>query len=84
MISGWLGIMLLTAEGVESMDRLKVLLGRIVFGATGMAALGIMQFFTGLDITKYIVIPGLRLTSLTPTSQPVDLSTGPRRQQSIR
>jgi O-antigen ligase len=61
MISGWLGIMLLTAEGIESMDRLKVLLDRIIFGATGMAALGIIQFFIGLDITKYIVIPGLQV-----------------------
>ena len=43
------------------MDRLKVLLDRIIFGATGMAALGIIQFFIGLDITKYIVIPGLQV-----------------------
>jgi len=62
MISGWLGIMLLTADGVDSMDRLNVLLGRIVFGATGMAGLGIIQFFTGLDITKYIVLPGLHVS----------------------
>jgi O-antigen ligase len=59
MICGWLGIMLLTADGVPSMDRLKVLFGRLVLGATGMASLGIVQFFTGLDITKYVVIPGL-------------------------
>jgi O-antigen ligase len=59
MICGWLGIMLLTADGVPSMERFNVLLGRIVFGATGMASLGIVQFFAGLDITKYIVIPGL-------------------------
>ena len=59
MISGWLGVLLLTADGVDRLDRLKTLLGRIVFGATAMAVLGITQFFTGLNAAKYIVIPGL-------------------------
>ncbi len=56
---GWLGILLLAADGIDSMDRLKTLLRRIVFGATAMAALGITQFYTGLDAAKYIIIPGL-------------------------
>ena len=59
MISGWLGILLLTAEGIHQIDRLKTFLGRIVFGATAMAVLGITQFFTGLNAAKYIIIPGL-------------------------
>jgi polysaccharide biosynthesis protein PslJ len=59
LICGWVGIMLLTADGVSSMERLEVLLRRIVFGASAMAVLGITQFFTGLNIAKYIVIPGL-------------------------
>jgi hypothetical protein len=59
MICGWVGVLLLTADGVSSMERLDVLLKRIVFGASAMAALGITQFFTGLNIAKYIVIPGL-------------------------
>jgi O-antigen ligase len=41
------------------MERLQKLLGRVVIGATCMAILGITQFFTGLDATKYIVVPGL-------------------------
>lgn len=59
MICGWAGILLLTADGVRSMDRLEVLLKRIVFGASAVAVLGIAQFFTGLNIAMYIVIPGL-------------------------
>jgi O-antigen ligase len=59
IISGWLGIMLLTADGIDSIERLKILLGRIVFGASCMATLGIVQFFTGLNPAKYIIIPGL-------------------------
>lgn len=59
MMSGWLGVLLVAADGIGSMDRLKTLLRRIVIGATAMAALGMTQFFTGLDAAKYIVIPGL-------------------------
>ena len=59
MISGWLGVLLLTADGVDRLDRLNTLLGRVVIGVTAMAVLGITQFFTGLNAAKYIVIPGL-------------------------
>jgi len=59
LICGWVGVLLLTADGVRSMRRLEVLLGRIIFGASAMAVLGIIQFFTALNIAKYIVIPGL-------------------------
>lgn len=58
--AGWVGIMLLTADCIDEMDRLKTLIRRIVFGATAMAVLGMTQFFTGLDAAKYIIIPGLR------------------------
>jgi O-antigen ligase len=58
--AGWLGVMLLAADCIDDLYRLKTLLRRIVLGATAMAVLGITQFFTGLDAAKYIVIPGLR------------------------
>ena len=56
---GWLGVLVVAADGISSMDRLRTLLRRIVIGASAMASIAIMQFFTGLDATKYIVIPGL-------------------------
>jgi hypothetical protein len=56
---GWLGVLLLAADGISSLERLKVLLRRLVLGASLMAVLGISQFFTGLNAAKYIVIPGL-------------------------
>ena len=59
LICGWVGVLLLTADGVSSLRRLEVLLRRIVFGASAMAVLGIIQFFTALNVAKYIVIPGL-------------------------
>lgn len=59
IISGWVGLLLLVTDAVESIDRLKVLLHRMVLGASALAALGVTQFFTGLDFAKYIIIPGL-------------------------
>jgi O-antigen ligase len=58
-VAGWLGILLLTADGIDTMDRLRTIISRIVFGVTAMAALGMTQYFTGLNAAKYIVIPGL-------------------------
>lgn len=56
---GWIGVLLLAADGIDSMDRLKTLIRRIVLLVTAMATLGITQFFTGLDAAQYIKIPGL-------------------------
>ena len=64
LICGWLGVLVMAADGIPSIERLKKLLGRAVIGATAMAMLGITQFFTGLDATQYIVIPGLRPQTL--------------------
>jgi O-antigen ligase len=64
LILGWLGVMLVAADGIPSMERLKTLLGRIVLGATAMSALAITQFFTALNAARYIQIPGL--TDQTP------------------
>jgi hypothetical protein len=59
LMLGWLGVTLVAADGIPSMDRLKTLLRRIVLGATAMSALAITQFFTGLNAAQYIQIPGL-------------------------
>ena len=55
---GWLGVVLLAADGIESWDRLLVLLRRIAAGGTALAAVAITQFVTGLNIATYVVIPG--------------------------
>jgi polysaccharide biosynthesis protein PslJ len=59
LLAGWLAVLLLAADGIDRPDRLRAVLRRVVTGATAMAVLGIAEFFTGVDATKYIVIPGL-------------------------
>jgi O-antigen ligase len=88
VLAGWVGVLALAADGIDRADRLRTLLRRIVMLATAMAALGVIEFATGVDLTKYIVIPGLsvhqQVTDLmsrdglvrvtATTGQPLELS----------
>jgi O-antigen ligase len=58
--AGWLGITLLTAEGLRSWTDLHLLTTWLVWLGAIVAAIGIVQFFTGLDISRFFsIIPGL-------------------------
>lgn len=59
VLAGWVGVLALAADGIDQADRLRTLLRRIVMLATAMAALGVIEFCTGVDLTKFIVLPGL-------------------------
>ena len=61
VLAGWIGVLALAADGIDRADRLNTLLRRIVILATAMAALGAIEFFSGVDLTRYIVIPGLSM-----------------------
>jgi O-antigen ligase len=58
-LAAWAGVVLLTADGVDSRERLDTLLRRLVLVATIIAAVGILQFFTGIDLAGYLRLPGL-------------------------
>jgi O-antigen ligase/polysaccharide polymerase Wzy-like membrane protein len=70
LLAGWLGVLLFAADGIASEERLATLLRRIVLGAAIMAAIGIAEFATGIDVTKFVLIPGLIVHQ-----QPTDLLT---------
>lgn len=57
----WAGIALLAADGVCCEARLRDLLRRLVQATSFVAVVGILQFFLHLDLTRYLVVPGLRL-----------------------
>jgi polysaccharide biosynthesis protein PslJ len=58
-LCAWAGIVLATTDGVTDRLRLDVLLRRLVTAVGVLAGLGVVQFFTGLDVTRYLQIPGL-------------------------
>lgn len=63
LLAGWLAVLLLAADGIDSADRLRTLLRRVVLGATAMATLGIVEFLTRVDLAQYISIPGLTVNT---------------------
>ena len=56
--AGWLGVMLVAMDGVRTRAELdRVIKGMIAMGVF-VSAVGIIQYFTGLDIAPYYNIPG--------------------------
>lgn len=88
MVAGWVGVLGLAADGIDRAGRLRVLLRRIVMLGTALAAVGVIEFCTGVNLTRYITIPGLsvhqQVTDLmlrnglsrvtATTSQPLEFS----------
>jgi hypothetical protein len=68
LLLGWLGVVLLAADGIDRTDRLEALLARLTLGAAALAAMSIVEFVTHVNLTQYISIPGLSVHV-----QPVDL-----------
>ncbi|MFQ4147837.1 O-antigen ligase family protein [Arthrobacter sp. LAPM80] len=58
-VGSYAGVVLLANDGIDSRERFLVLLRRTSLAGGLYAALGLMQFFTGLNIVDSIQIPGL-------------------------
>jgi polysaccharide biosynthesis protein PslJ len=58
LLAGWLGVLLLAADGIGTWERLQTVLRRVVIGGTIVAGIGITQFATGLNFSSYVTLPG--------------------------
>ena len=63
-VAGWLGVYLVTADGISTPDRLEALLGRFARITGAIAVLAIIQFVTRQSWVDKVEIPGL--TSIHP------------------
>jgi hypothetical protein len=54
-----IAVALAVCDSVRSPDRLHLILKIVVCGATFMAAVGVIQSLLGLDLTRYLQLPGL-------------------------
>lgn len=59
LIASWLGVVLITSDGLIGIDRLEAPLRLLVLAGATVAVIGIGQFFTGLPLVDVIQIPGL-------------------------
>jgi polysaccharide biosynthesis protein PslJ len=60
-VLGWIGVMFLTTDTVSSLERLQVLLRRLVAAGALVASVALAQFFTGDTLIDHISIPGMVL-----------------------
>ena len=58
-IAAWAGLLIVITQSVTSYDRLETLLRRLVIFGSIVAAIGILEYYSGLNFTNYIQIPGL-------------------------
>ncbi|MCW2759372.1 MAG: hypothetical protein JWO46_3118 [Nocardioidaceae bacterium] len=63
VLFSWLGTLLFAHDCVPSVDRLRVVCDRLVLGAGGVAAVGVLQWLTGQTLIDKIRIPGLSANS---------------------
>jgi polysaccharide biosynthesis protein PslJ len=57
--AGWMGILLLTAEGLRSARDLELLVDWLCGIGFVFAGVGIVEFFVGVNLAAYVTIPGL-------------------------
>jgi O-antigen ligase len=57
------GIALAVADGLTTRQRLDRMLQWLVLAGTGMAIVGHLQFLFGIDLTRYLSVPGLSLNA---------------------
>ena len=74
LVVGWLGVVLVAADGIEDLARLKTLVRRIVAGGTALCVFGIIQATTTFNVAQYIVIPGLSQSAASYTLVRGDLT----------
>ncbi len=58
-IGSWCGVALAISGGINSRQRLDAFLRVVVYMGTFVAVVGLMQFFFGFDVARWIRIPGL-------------------------
>jgi hypothetical protein len=81
------GVALLAMDGIQNRASLRRLLHSIVLGGTALSALGIIQFFTSVDLAARIRIPGFTYVAsdyasersgfnriVSTTSHPIEMS----------
>lgn len=61
--AGWMGVVLLTAEGLRSWRDVELVVDWLVWLGAFVGSIGIFQFATGVNIAAFFDIPGLSANS---------------------
>jgi O-antigen ligase len=58
-MAGFAGVTLVASDGIATVEQLDRIVRWLVNAAAGLAAAGILQFYTAIDVAGYVRIPGL-------------------------
>lgn len=58
-LGAWAGAVLVISDGLATRERLDALLRLLVAAGGVFALVGILQFFTGFDVVRFLHVPGL-------------------------
>ena len=64
--AAFVGVVLVVADGLPNWDRFRLVFRVFVWCAAFMAVIGLLQFILWMDVTQYLVIPGLAPKGFVP------------------
>jgi polysaccharide biosynthesis protein PslJ len=64
----WIGLLIVTSQSITSYDKLDILLRRAVLMGSVVAAIGIFEFYSNINVTSDIQVPGLSINTAISTS----------------
>lgn len=58
-LAAWVGLIIVISQSITSYERLDILLRRAVVFGSIVAAIGIFEYYSGVNLTNFIHLPGL-------------------------
>jgi hypothetical protein len=58
-VLSWAGLIVVLSQGISRYEQLDVIMRRAVVFGSAVALIGIFEFFTGINVTNYLQVPGL-------------------------
>jgi polysaccharide biosynthesis protein PslJ len=68
-LAAWAGLVIVISQSVNTYSRLDALLRRAVIFGSVVAGIGIIEYYSGLNVTNYIHLPGLTENATYSTLQ---------------
>ena len=60
-VLSWAGLIVVLSQGVTRYEQIDIVMRRAVIFGSVVAAIGIFEFYSGINVTDYVRIPGLSL-----------------------
>lgn len=62
-VLSWAGLIVVLSQGLSRYEQIDIIMRRAVIFGSVVAAIGIFEFYSGINVTNYVRIPGLSLNN---------------------